>query len=200
MNTTYRVDSVTLLQRRAAVKRSDREKTSENMFMSSRSELNRVSNPTFVKVCDFAWTQQRWLEEVGAALTWSGGMGFNRRAGNTGSHRRRTEREGEREAGRERGSLFLSLRALGKKGRKPERGRAARTNRGEMDGGGGTGARPLLIGRLQLSGTQRKSGGSWTHSVLESRSTDPRTHRAGARDSSGPDRTGPDRSVTTPAV
>lgn len=50
-----------------------------------------------------------------------------------------------------RGSLFLSLLALGKKGREPEQSREVQTNRGEMDGGGGTGARALLIGRLRIS-------------------------------------------------
>lgn len=49
------------------------------------------------------------------------------------------------------GSLFLSLRAPGKKGREPEQSREVQTNWGEMDGGGGTGARALLIGRLWIS-------------------------------------------------
>lgn len=40
------------------------------------------------------------------------------------------------EGGKEGWLFFPFSPALGKKGRKPKRGRGAQTNRGEMDGGG----------------------------------------------------------------
>lgn len=79
---------------------------------------------------------------------WVGGWGITGEGGNTGSHRRRNGRDVVRGW---RGRFFLSVQVVGKKGRKPEQGREAQTSWGEMDGGGGTGARALLIGRLCFS-------------------------------------------------